>query len=128
MSSPVIDHPAIQALAARLSSADEGIRRIALIDLDDLEEPAGLPWLLAALRNDAAATVRAEAARLLEAWEGGAVVEALCAALADAEGSVRTAAAQSLSELRDPELGRLLLPWTAHADPFVRAAALRGKL
>ncbi len=123
MSRPVINHPAIQALAARLSSADEGIRRIALINLADLEEPSVPPWLLAALRDDAAATARAKPARLLQAWEESAVVKALCAALAEAEGSVCAAAAQSLNELCDPELVRLLLPWTAHADPSVWAEA-----
>ena len=102
------------------------MRRIALIELADLEEPEALPWLARALTGDAAAAVRAEAARLLEAWEEPDVVQALCQALADSDESVREAAAQSLSELKTAEAGRLLLPWAAHADTFVRRSALRA--
>ena len=48
-----------------------GVRRIALIDLADLEEPDGLLWLVNRLAEDPTEEVRAEAARLLEAWEDG---------------------------------------------------------
>lgn len=58
------------------------------------------------LRNDTATEVRAEAARLLEAWEDTEVVQALCEALTDPEQSVREAAAQSLSVLKSEEAGR----------------------
>ncbi|HGN1917983.1 TPA: HEAT repeat domain-containing protein, partial [Pseudomonas aeruginosa] len=67
-----------------------------------------------------------EAARLLEAWEEDAVVDALCAALADPVPAVADAAAQSLGELKEPAAGRRLLPWLGHADAFVRASVLRA--
>ncbi|MEG6992752.1 HEAT repeat domain-containing protein, partial [Pseudomonas aeruginosa] len=70
--------------------------------------------------------VRGEAARLLEAWEEDAVVDALCAALADPVPAVADAAAQSLGELKEPAAGRRLLPWLGHADAFVRASVLRA--
>src|SRR5690606_2831935 len=98
MTERTTDNPDILELLPRLADADAGVRRIALIALADLEDPDGLPWLTDAVLVDADATVRAEAARLLEAWEEPEVVQALCAALADADEAVRLAAAQSLSE------------------------------
>ena len=61
------DNPDILALQPRLTAADAGVRRIALIELADLEEPDGLLWLVERLCEDPAEEVRAEAARLLEA-------------------------------------------------------------
>ena len=83
------DNPDILDLQPRLQHADPGVRRIALIELADLEDPDGLPWLTDALLVDPHVEVRAEAARLLEAWEAPEVVQALCAALADAAEPVR---------------------------------------
>ncbi|WP_024767014.1 HEAT repeat domain-containing protein, partial [Pseudomonas nitroreducens] len=120
------DNPDILDLQPRLQDADAGVRRIALIELADLEDPDGLPWLAHALTHDAAASVRAEAARLLEAWEEPDVVDALCQALADRAEDVREAAAQSLSELKTAEAGVRLLPWAAHSEIFVRRSALRA--
>ena len=96
------DNPDILDLQPRLQDADAGVRRIALIELADLEDPDGLPWLAHALTHDAAANVRAEAARLLEAWEEPDVVDALCQALADHAEDVREAAAQN--QRRDMEV------------------------
>lgn len=120
------DNPDILELQPRLQDSDPVVRRIALIALADLEDPDSLPWLIAALGHDPSDDVRAEAARLLEAWEDAPVVDALCQALADAEPAVREAAAQSLSLLKTEAAGRLLLPWARHAQPFVRASALRA--
>lgn len=111
---------------ARLGDADPAVRRIALFDLADLEDPALLPTFIAALREDPAADVRREAAAVLAAWEDDEVVEALCAALLDAAGEVRAAAAQSLSELKEPSSGHVLRRWAARPEPFVRRSALRG--
>lgn len=126
MSERSTDNPEILELLPRLEADDAGVRRIALIELADLEDPDALPWLTDALLVDGADEVRAEAARLLEAWEEPEVVQALCAALADGAEAVRLAAAQSLSELKTPEAGQLILPWTTHADAFVRASTLRA--
>ncbi|MBR7205965.1 HEAT repeat domain-containing protein, partial [Pseudomonas aeruginosa] len=114
--------PEILELSPRLEDADPGVRRLALIELADLELPEALPLLVAALRGDPDPGVRGEAARLLEAWEEDAVVDALCAALADPLPAVADAAAQSLGELKEPAAGRRLLPWLGHADAFVRAS------
>lgn len=122
----ITDNPDVLELQPRLEDSDAGVRRIALIALADLEDPDGLPWLIAALGHDPSASVRAEAARLLEAWEEPEVVHALCQALTDPDNDVREGAAQSLSLLKTEASGRLLLPWARHADPFVRASALRA--
>lgn len=116
----------IEALRPRLQASDAGMRRIALIDLADLEDPDGLEWLVDSLRNDPSVEVRAQAATLLEAWEDGEVVQALCEALTDTEYAVRDAAAQSLSVLKTTEAGRVLLPWTGHPDVSVRTAIFRA--
>ncbi|OLF53162.1 HEAT repeat domain-containing protein [Pseudomonas chlororaphis] len=120
------DHDDIRALHGRLTDSDPGVRRIALIELADLEEPEGLVWLVDRLRQDPAVEVRAEAARLLEAWEDEPVVAALCEALTDSDASVQEAAAQSLSLLKSSAAGRVILPWTGHAEPRVRVAAFRA--
>ncbi|CAE6718398.1 hypothetical protein R69658_01245 [Paraburkholderia aspalathi] len=118
--------PEAAALLPRLASADAVVRRIALLALADLEDEAVLGPIVAALRTDTSSDVRAQAAEVLGAWERTDAVEALCEALADRAEDVRDAAAQSLSNLKDPESGPLLAPWTTHDDPFVRQAALRG--
>ncbi|MFM0617439.1 HEAT repeat domain-containing protein [Paraburkholderia nemoris] len=114
------------ALLARLDDADAAVRRVALLDIADLEEVDFLPSLVAALRDDPAAEVRLEAARLLASWERDEIVEALCGALLDANDEVRAAAAQSLTELKDPASGTVLRRWVDRPEPFVRAAALRA--
>jgi HEAT repeat protein len=118
--------PEAAELLPRLASADAAVRRIALLALADLEDEAVLGPIVAALRTDVSSDVRAQAAEVLGAWERANAVEALCEALADGAENVRDAAAQSLSNLKDPESGPLLAPWTTHRDPFVRQAALRG--
>ena len=50
----VTDNEDILALQPRLTAEDAGVRRIALIDLADLEEPDGLLWLVDRLRQDPA--------------------------------------------------------------------------
>ncbi|MBG6637737.1 HEAT repeat domain-containing protein, partial [Pseudomonas aeruginosa] len=44
--------PEILELSPRLEDADPGVRRLALIELADLELPEALPLLVAALRGD----------------------------------------------------------------------------
>jgi HEAT repeat protein len=118
--------PEAAQLLPRLASADAAVRRIALLGLADLEDEAVLAPIVVAVQDDVSVDVRAEAAQVLGAWERADVVQALCAALADPAHEVRDAAAQSLSQLKDPQSGPLLAPWAAHADAFVRRAALRG--
>jgi HEAT repeat protein len=113
-------------LPLRLANDDPAVRRIALLDIADLEDAALLPRLAASLRDDPAPEVRLEAARVLASWEQDDIVEALCAALLDADDEVRDAAAQSLTELKDPASGRVLRSWVEHPEPFVRSAVLRA--
>lgn len=54
------------------------------------------------------------------------MVEALCQALTDHSPAVQAAAAQSLSLLKSEAAGRVILPWTGHADIGVRIAAFRA--
>jgi HEAT repeat protein len=118
--------PDAAALLPRLADADSVVRRIALLELADLEDPDLVPVLVGTLEQDASADVRREAATVLAAWESDEVVEALCAALLDASDEVRNAAAQSLSELKDPACGPVLAKWANHAEPFVQASVLRS--
>jgi HEAT repeat protein len=118
--------PEAAELLPRLASADAAVRRIALLALADLEDETVLGPIVAALRHDASPQVRAQAAQVLGAWERADVVQALCETLTDRADEVRAAAAQSLSNLKEPRSGPLLAPWAGHRDPFVRQAALRG--
>jgi len=118
--------PEAAALLPRLSDPDPVVRRIALIDIADLEDEALLPAIIDALTHDTSSEVRSEAARVLAAWERQEVVEALCSALIDQDDAVRHAAAQSLSELKQAESGPVLLQWVGHALPFVQTSILRA--
>ncbi|RKF49474.1 HEAT repeat domain-containing protein [Paraburkholderia fungorum] len=118
--------PEAAEILPRLASTDAAVRRIALLALADLEDETVLGPMVAALRTDTSSEVRAQAAEVLGAWERADAVQALCEALADRAEEVRDAAAQSLSNLKNPESGPLLAPFTTHRDPFVRQAALRG--
>jgi HEAT repeat protein len=118
--------PEAAAVLPRLSDGDPVVRRIALLELADLEDESLLPPIVDALRRDDSADVRREAARVLAAWEGEEVVETLWGALLDRFEGVRLAAAQSLSELKDTTSGQVLLRWAAHTDAFVQAAVLRA--
>ncbi|TKC92357.1 HEAT repeat domain-containing protein [Trinickia terrae] len=114
------------ALLPRLESADAAVRRIALIELADLEDERLIEPIVAALSGDAAQAVRAEAARLLGAWERDDVVEGLCTALVDPSHEVREAAAHSLAEVRRAQSGAILVRFGSHADAFVRGAVLHA--
>lgn len=118
--------PEAAALLPRLADADAVVRRIALIELADLEDPDALQPIVAALKHDESADVRSEAARVLGAWEQQTIVEALCAALTDDDQDVREAAALSLSALKDPGSGAVLCAWLDRPEPFVKAAVLRA--
>lgn len=110
----------------RLQADDATVRRLAVLELADLEDEEYLPALSAALARDPDAEVRAEAARVLAGWDRAEVVDALAAALLDSEPRVRELAAQSLSELKDPSVGARLLPYARHEQAFVRASALHA--
>ncbi|KFL53100.1 PBS lyase [Burkholderia pyrrocinia] len=123
---PGTHDPDRAALVARLAAPDASVRRIALLELADLEESGFIPAFVAALRDDPSADVRSEAARVLGAWEQPDVVDALCRALLDQDDGVRATAAQSLSELKDAASGAVLCSWADRPEPYVRSAVLRG--
>lgn len=112
-------------LYRRLHSDDATVRRVALLAFVDVEDEALLPAITTLLLNDGEAALRAEAARVLAGWDDAGVVDALAQALCD-ETEVRLAAAQALTELKDPASGERLVPWARHADALVRGAALRA--
>jgi HEAT repeat protein len=87
VTSDFYDDPELAALAERLQDTDATVRRIALMDLADLDGDAHVPLLLAAL-GDEAAVVRAEAARALEAFESPATVRGLARLLSDTDADV----------------------------------------
>lgn len=118
--------PEAAALVPRLSDADPVVRRIALLELADLEEPDALPAIAQALAHDASPEVRREAALVLGSWEQAWVVDALCRALLDPAIDVRSAAAASLSTLKQSASGSVLRRWADHVDPFVQASVLRA--
>ncbi|MFX1808544.1 HEAT repeat domain-containing protein, partial [Paraburkholderia sp. A1RO-5] len=123
---PAMPPPEAAGALTRLAAADAAVRRIAVLDLADLEHSALLAPLIAALRDDPAPEVRREAAFVLASWEQEDVVEALCATLLDADPGVREAAQQALAELKAPGSARVLRRWAARPEPFARRAALRG--
>jgi HEAT repeat protein len=122
--SPIDTESEIAALSSRLRSPDAGVRRVALLEFADAPEDGLVPTVVALLRDDPDSELRAEAARALAGCDAPEAVEGLALALTD-EPAVRTAAAASLSELKNAASGARLLQYAEHADAFVSASALR---
>jgi HEAT repeat protein len=122
----IFDNPELTPYLLRLQESDAAMRRIAVLDLADLEDEEALPFLTDTLLHDPDASVRLESARVLAAWETPEVVTALLDGLTDASPEVAEAAAQSLSELKDVSLAALLVERVNHPSAFVRASVLRG--
>ncbi len=127
---PDVDADALDAdvvdLLPRLESADAATRRVALLELADLEDETALPLIEALLRRDPDREVRSEAARVLASWASVSAVDALAQALLDEDEGVRAAAALSLSGCNDVRLGPALTGWLSRPEPFVRATILRA--
>ncbi len=112
-------------LQARLSHADSGVRRVAVLEFVDLGSEEDLAAIVRILDQDPEPELRLEAAQALAGWDRAEAVAALAAALQDVP-QVREAAAASLQEIKDPGLGAVLIPYAHHADAFVVTAALRA--
>ena len=124
--SQIFDNPELTPFLLKLQESDAAVRRIAVLDIADLEEEEALPALNDILLRDPDESVRLEAARVLAAWETPEVVTALLDALTDSSTGVAEAAAQSLSELKDVSLASLLVDRARHPSAFVRTSVLRG--
>lgn len=115
-----------KAIQQRLYDNDAEVRRIAVLDLMDIDEDDISPFLIMALR-DSDAGVRVEAARLLEGFETLPAVQALIAVLDDTDHEVAEAAAASLSELKDRAMSQPMLEALAgQVNPAKQAALLRA--
>lgn len=117
--------PGETTLGTRLRSADPGVRRVALLQFVDEGDADQLPDIIRTLRQDPDAQLRAEAARALAGWEQDDAVQSLAVALRD-ESPVREAAAESLSEIKSPAAGALILEYAQDEDAFVVAGVLRA--
>lgn len=115
----------LQELHPRLTSGDATVRRLALIELAELEDEAHAPWLAWALRDPDPA-IRADVAARLAYWEQPVALEALVVALSDEVDAVREAAAYSLAEIKQVESGERLQPALAGAQGFVLASLLHA--
>jgi len=64
-----------------LSDADAGVRRVAVMELRELDEDDAIPLAVKAL-SDSDANVRKEAAQVMDEFEGAETIQALVGALA----------------------------------------------
>jgi len=113
-------------LESRLNSCDATVRRVALMNLaDDEDLDIVEPYLVNALK-DSASEVRAEAALLLEAYDSESAIIALLDGLSDESGAVRFNSAQSLSAVKNPQIGYLLIERIGSPDKHVKAAIFRA--
>lgn len=122
-----IHYEGLQAgLAQRMTDPDPEIRRIALMDLADLDDEAVIEPLLIEALQDKDANVRLEAAAALEGYESEEVVSALLGVLNDNDPRVAEASALSLAELKDARLGGVLLAALDNAAGYKKAAIFRA--
>jgi HEAT repeat protein len=113
------------SLHDRLQSEDAGIRQVALLEFADSAEDALLPAVIALLRDDPDEELRAEAARALAGYEDADAVEALAVALDD-QPAVAAAAAGSLAELKNAQVGAVLLRHVRDEPAFALSSVLRA--
>ena len=99
----------VAEIAGRLDHADATVRRLAVKDLGETASTDAVPYLVAAIADEAA-PVRRQAAQALGGFDGRAAAEALARGVTDGDRSVAVAAAESLAELKGPAAGAPLLP------------------
>jgi len=126
MSLSFLTPEALPVTDPRFVASDPAVRRLAVIDAAESDDEVFLPLLVRALRQDVDADVRRTAAEYLAAWETPDAIDALCDALNDPDPGTREAAGDSLSALKQPDLGLRLLPRLAGATTFARTALLRA--
>lgn len=115
---------AAPVLAKRLTAAAsvESLKVQACVGLRHLKDPASVPALAAALRDDSA-LVRREAALALTVLGPAGAEEELIAALGDTDGDVRYGAADALGRGRSPKARKAIDQQLAReTNPTVRFA------
>lgn len=115
-----------QSLKERLTSTDETVRRIALIESADALDFDDVETLLVHALDDISPEVRGEAARLLESYESEVVMRGLLNALSDDSPIVRHLAAESLITQKNPLLGHLIIESLDVEDSFSKATLFRS--
>lgn len=111
----------------RLADETPAGRRVAVMQLAELAHEPGAERLLVRALGDSDASVRAEAAGILDEFPPERITEALIGALTAADAIVRDGAARSLADLKDPAAGPALLAALVRSEaPFVTASVLRA--
>jgi len=106
-------------------SSDSDVRRLAVINAIELDEPEALAVILGSF-GDEHAVVRAEAARAIADIPGPYMLVPLLQLLEDEDEAVRRAAAETLAECNQEHLRDIYEKWIGSDQPFVRAAVLRA--
>jgi len=119
------DDPQLRNVAERLDSPDSEIRRVAVLDLVDLDDAATAGLLMKALK-DSCPSVRFEAAKIVDEFEADDIADALLDALSADDHRVRSAAANALADLKDTAAAPALLAALTGDDAFVLAGVLRA--
>ena len=118
--------PTLLRLAEQLDSPDPGIRRVAVMELVDSQEPDAVKLLIRAL-NDDDPDVREEAARMVDEFDADDMADVLVEALNSPDENVRNAAAHALADLKDVRIApSLILALEGTADPTVLGGILRA--
>lgn len=122
-------HDAIPFLTELLGHADPFVRREAVLALGKMGDPALLPRLDRALRQDPDAGVRAAAAQGLPNLRDSTAVPALLFALTDSAASVRHSALAGLNRLWGPRAQEAAVAALFDEDETARyiAAQILGK-
>ncbi len=106
-------------------SNDSDVRRLAVINALELDEPEALTLILESF-GDEEAVVRAEAARAIAEIPGPHMLVPLLGLLEDPDEAVRRAAADTLAECNQEYLRDIYETWIVSDKPFTRAAVLRA--
>ena len=127
--SDVSPHRSSEELLSSLKSNNVEARANAARRLGERHEASAIPLLVARLREDEQATVRAAAAYALGEFAASAPVEPLLGALADESEHVRAAAAWALGQMGQQLPEKALLPlfaavYNEEEDTYVRMSAV----
>ena len=118
--------PLLLRIAEQLDSPDPGIRRVGVMELVDSQEPEAVQLLIRAL-NDEDASVREEAAKVVDEFDADDMADVLVEALNSSDENVRNAAAHALADLKDIRIApSLITALQGTDDPMVLSGILRA--